>query len=528
MSVPDRLIGEPSDTFPPDRIRNQAIWVKAGKGSGKSRTLGRAIVKQDVLRGIAGVVIDPVGGVIDNFLDSMLRMSAVDQAKIWPRVIYVDVGNTQAVVPMPLYYRLSEDETPFAVSQRFMDAVRLLDPNLQSAAVEGWNALWQAGTYTGMALAKFGGQITDAPAMLANPAIWEQQLKSLAKSQPEFSEVVNWLYNPAFKKQPELRMRRTASFLQKIAIFSLEPHMRAMFGAGYPEISWQKVVDQGLTVLFDLRHVQDVERQQFLLLWIMSYFLSFVKYRGAGRHTPIALTIDELSVLSNLDRRSGFDLFATMIDELLNVWSRQGQVWVILAHQENWQVSPRMLKTLMSCGTRIMGRTSDWESALELAHELMPIDPRMVKHYEPVFDGQRNVVHNRAVFYTLEELQYMAASMYMNLGRFQFLMRSVSEEGGQSTKPRLLDMSGIEPGIYPNDAVLNRIRAKLHLRTAIPVHRILETIQRRQSSWEEKARGFEEPTSGKPNATKQQVNDRSVFDIVQNEVQFDPDGFKVE
>jgi hypothetical protein len=409
-----------------------------------------------------------------------------------------------------------------------MDAVRLLDPNLQSAAVEGWNALWQAGTYTGMALAKFGGQITDAPNMLANPAIWEQQLKSLAKVQPEFGEVVNWLYSPAFKKQPELRLRRTASFLQKIAIFSLEPHMRAMFGAGLPEINWQKVVENGQTVLFDLRHVQDMERQQFLLLWIMSYFLSFVKHRGAGRHKPIALTIDELSVLSNLDKRSGFELFATMIDELLNVWSRQGQVWVTLAHQENWQVSPRMLKTLISCGTRIMGRTSDWESALELAHELMPVDPRRVKHYEPVFDGERNVVHNRAVFYTLEEQQHMAASMYMNLGRFQFLMKSISEEGGQSTKPRLLDMSGVEPGLYPDDTILEKVRAKLHARTAIPVGQILDSIQRRQSSWEDLAHKLNQPAQGNHQAKKQQVNDEVGFDIVQDEARFDSDGFKVE
>jgi hypothetical protein len=271
-----------------------------------------------------------------------------------------------------------------------------------------------------------------------------------------------------------------------------------------------------------------MERQQFLLLWIMSYFLSFVKHRGAGRHKPIALTIDELSVLSNLDKRSGFELFATMIDELLNVWSRQGQVWVTLAHQENWQVSPRMLKTLISCGTRIMGRTSDWESALELAHELMPVDPRRVKHYEPVFDGERNVVHNRAVFYTLEEQQHMAASMYMNLGRFQFLMKSISEEGGQSTKPRLLDMSGVEPGLYPDDTILEKVRAKLHARTAIPVGQILDSIQRRQSSWEDLAHKLNQPAQGNHQAKKQQVNDEVGFDIVQDEARFDSDGFKVE
>jgi hypothetical protein len=125
----------------PDKARNMGIHLVSGKGSGKSRVLGRVIGWQDFLRGVPLVILDPHGPTIDNFLDKLTRLPADDQRRLWPRVLYVDMsGSYDQVIPFPLYYRLGNEKL-YAISQRYLDVVRRLDPFLQTASVQGWNPL---------------------------------------------------------------------------------------------------------------------------------------------------------------------------------------------------------------------------------------------------------------------------------------------------------------------------------------------------------------------------------------------------
>ncbi len=500
-----------AEVWPSDKVRNMGIYWLASKGSGKSRGMGRWVAKQDCLRGIPQVIYDPVGGTIDNLLDSLSRLPVEQQRTIWPRIIYVDMGARDAVTPFPLYYRLGKEESLFQTSQRYLDVVRMLDPHLQSASVEGWNALWSCGTNTGMALAALGGQIVDAPALLTQPKRFKSSLQATLPAYPDSQPAIDWLLRELPGLKPELRSRRTAAFLQKIGLFSYDEPTQAMVGASLPGIDWQRVVEEGQTVLLDFRHVLDAEHRRFLMMWTLFYFLDFIKHRGAGRHRPIGCIIDEVSVLTNIDVQSGLDLFAIAIDELLNVWARQGQVWVTISHQEMWQVSERLFKTLMGCGTRIIGRTSDSTAALTLSRELIPADPRRVKRYEPLYDREQQVFDYRPVEYNLDEQHYVAAQLYKNLSTFQFLVRTMSGEGGHDTPLRPLDLTGIEPGVWPDEARVAKIRQLLHQRTAVPVAQILGEIRERRARWLGEA---------------DEMNQSSSSDIVQDDAYFD--GFKVE
>lgn len=500
-----------AEVWPPDKVRNMGIYWVASKGSGKSRGMGRWVAKQDCLRGVPQVIFDPAGGTIDNLLDSLSRLPLEHQCAIWPRVIYVNMGDREAVMPFPLYYRLSSQESLFQTSQRYLDVVRMLDPHLQSASVEGWNALWQCGTNAGMALAAMGGQIVDASTLLGQPKRFKSCLQSALAAYPESQPAVDWLLRELPGLKPELRSRRMAAFQQKIGLFSYDEPTQAMVGASVPGLDWQRVIDQGQTVLLDFRHVLDAEHRRFLLMWTLFYFLDFIKHRGAGRHRSIGCIIDEVSVLTNMDIQSGLNLFALAIDELLNVWARQGQVWVTISHQEVWQVSERLFKTLMGCGTRIMGRTSDATAAIALARELMPADPRRVKRYEPIYDGERQIIDYRPTEYSLDEQHYLASQLYKDLSTFRFLVKAVSGEGGHDTPLRPLNLTGLEPGVWPDDEKVAKIRQLLHRRTAVPVATILKEIRDRRGRWLGEAGEMNEPSGS---------------DIVQDDACFD--GFKVE
>jgi hypothetical protein len=487
--------------WPPDAVRNMGIYLVASKGSGKSRALGRWLAKQDLLRGIPQVILDPVGGTIDNLLDVIIRLPAAQQAQIWPRIVYVDMGAEDYVVPFPLYYRLRERDSLYQIAQRYLDVLRLMDPHLQSAAVEGWNALWQAGTYSGMALAAVGGQVVDAPSLLVEPKKWKACLKAALARYPEAQPAVSWLMQELSGLKSELRSRRTASFLQKVAVLNLEDAAKAMFGADRPGLDWQQVLARGQTVLLDLRHVLDAEQRRFRMLWALFYFIEFIKARGAGRHRPVGLIIDEISALTNFDLQSGLDLFAVALDELLNIWARQGQIWVTASHQEVWQVSPRMLKTLMGCGTRILGRTSDMEAALTLAQALIPADPHRVKRYEPIYGADAEVIDQRPVTYSLDEQHYLAASLYKNLGKFRFVVKSLTEEGGSDTNLRPLSLANVEPGVWPDEERVAKARAALRKKSGTPVDQLVSAIEARRARL--LAVGSEEtgPSNATPSAT---------------------------
>jgi hypothetical protein len=469
--------------WPLDSVRNMGVYLVASKGSGKSRWMGRWLAKQDCRRGIPQVILDPVGGTIDNLLDCLMRLPPDQQRRIWPQIVYVDMGATDYVVPMPLYYRLSEQDSLYQIAQRYLDTIRLLDPHLQTASVEGWNALWQAGTYAGMAMAALGGQIVDVPALLTNPKPWKATLKKIVPAYPDLQEAATWLTEQLPQLKPELRARRTTSFLQKIALFTLQQPMRAMFGASTPSIDWQQVIEQGQTVLFDFRHVLDIEQRRFRFLWALSYFLEFIKHRGAGRHSPIGLIVDEVSVLTNLETQGGQELFSALLDELLNVWGRQGQVWTTISHQEVWQVSERLLKTLMGCGTLVIGRTSDFESAMILARDLIAADPHRVKRYDPVYGKDGQVIDRRPVEYSLDEQQYLASLLYKRLGKFRFVTKSVDGEGGADTPLRQMGISQLDEGIWPDDERLKQVRNLLRQKSGTKVETLLAEINQRQQQW---------------------------------------------
>lgn len=465
--------------------RNMGIHLAAGKGSGKSRMMGRIIGWLDFLCGVAQVIFDPVGGTTDNFLDKLVHLPREYQERLWPRVVYVDMsGRGGRVVPWPLYYRLG-DESLAEIAGRYLQAVRRIDPFLQTASIEGWNALWRAGMYAGMVLAALDCQITEAESLLSTPEAWEGRMKRALRQYPELAPAVAFFTGEYDSWDPHTRDRRTSSFRNKIAQFSLDPAMRAMFGAPEAGIDWQEVEEKRLTVLLDFRHEYDLERRRFKMYWAFSHFLEYVKHRGPGRHQPLGLIVDELAALTNLEAM-GNSIFASDLDEFINVIARNYMVWPTIAHQEMWQVDERLQKTLMTMGTQILGVTSDPDSAVGLARRFFRYDPHWVKKIERVWMSDMlfgpYVVDHRTVEFTPEEQMIMGSERFMDLGRFQFLVRPAPGEGDVTGRLRAVSIANFDRGLYPDEALVGEARRLLAKRAGRPVDEVLEEIEARTDS----------------------------------------------
>ena len=480
----------------PDSARGMGIYCLASRGAGKSRLLGRVIAAQDCLRGVPQVVWDAAGGTVDNLLDKLRRLPPERQAEVWPRISYVDMSAKSGyIMPWPFYTRHS-GETLYESAQRYLEVVRRLDPHLATASIEGWNALADVGTAVGMALTALGGQITEAADMLSHPATWAARLLTLQHQYPELAHTIAFLQGLAEDKNAE---RRTKSFLTKIAVFSHDPTMMAMFGASARGIDWEQVVARGETVLLDFRHELDSERRRLKMLWIFLDFLAFILRRGAGRHKPVGLVIDELTTLFHFGSQGDSQIFANDLDHLINVVARQYRVWPTLCNQELFQLDLKTRKTLMGMGTKIIGVTQDMEAALTLAQELLPYDPRRVKRLDPVFAGlQGRLIDLQPVTWTVQEQQQLAAQLFTRLRPFHFLVKSAVGEGDVTGKLRPLTIENIDRGIWVDEPAVNELRTSLLPHTGQPLATVRAAVHARRTQ-------FSQMLSAVPTASSEPV-----------------------
>lgn len=487
-----------------DTARRMPVFVDAGPGSGKSRLLGRGFVWQDFMRHTPGIVLDPHGVTIDNFLDKLTRLPENVplelRQRLWNRIRYVDMsGGLDYVTPFPLYYRLG-NESLFEIAQRFIDVVGKMDPNLQTASIEGWNAFKHVAGPVGMLLAATGAQITEAPGILRTPEAWFSRLRNAEEVYGSELVPVTAFLSQYTSKKETARPRLTASFLNKVDQFELDPAMRAMFGAQLPGINWQEVVDEGQMVLLDFRYVHDLERRQFLMMWAYQYLMSFIRHRGPGRHQPISLIVDELAALFTMSGVVAAQ-FAADLDEMINQVARNYSLWVTLATQELYQFDERLQKSLLSM-TVIQGRTSDPESAAMLAQRLDRYDPYRVKKRENVWGsvmGFPGVLEKRPVEFSPEEQLILSSYQFMDLRQFEFLARLPQKEGDYTNGVQRFSIAGLDPGHFPDERLVAEARHLLAQRDGTPISAALAEIDaRREIKKRVRSRNHKKETAAMP------------------------------
>lgn len=447
----------------PDADRVRGIAIRAGSGSGKSVFLGRVLCFQSLLRFVPQVVLDPHGPLVDNILLAVGMLPLEVRQRLWPRVKLIDMsGKGPHVVSFPLLYRL-QGEGLRDVADRVLETFRKLDPHLQGASIQGWNALVSIGRPVLMVLAALDEPISEAESLLRQPDIWEERLNEACRRHPEVQPAVAFLREEILLLRPQERLDRARSFLVKLAPFALDPVMAGMFCSPAPGIDLDEVVASRTTVLLDFRDETNAERRRFKTRWIFEWFMAYVKARGAGQNVPLGFVVDELTELTNRVTL-GEDLFGGDLDEMINVYGRNYGLNLAMATQEQHQLPQATQNALLTMGTQVMGVTANMETAKQMAEQFFALDPYRVKRLENVWGSGgfgSVVVEEREAFMPVDEQVLLGAQVLLSLRPFQFLVKKKDSRHltTVSTK-RFVD--GIWPGEVPE--AIHYIRRQLVLR----------------------------------------------------------------
>ena len=450
----------------PDADRVRGIAIRAGSGSGKSVFLGRVLCFQSLLRFVPQIVLDPHGPLVDNFLLAIGMLPIEVRERLWPRVLQVDMsGKGVRVVSFPLLYRLP-GEGLRDVADRVLETFRKLDPHLQGASIQGWNALVSIGRPVLMILAALDEPVSEAESLIRRPAAWVGRLDEACRRSPEVIPAVTFLREEILSLEVPERLNRARSFLVKLAPFSLDPVLAKMFCSPASGIDLNEVVAGRTTVLLDFRDETNAERRRFKTRWIFEWFMAYVKARGAGQNVPLGFVVDELTELTNRVTL-GEDLFGVDLDEMINVYGRNYGLNLAMATQEQHQLPQVTQNALLTMGTQVMGVTANMETAKKMAEQFFALDPYRVKRIENVWGSHGMgsvVVEQREAFMPIDEQVLLGAQVLLSLKPFQFLVKKKDSRHltTVSTK-RFVD--GIWPGEVPE--AIAYIRHQLALRDGL-------------------------------------------------------------
>jgi hypothetical protein len=348
---------------------------------------------------------------------------------------------------------------------------------LEEAPISGMNQIFQVGINLGMALHALNLQISSADDLFADPIPYMNRLRSL--NRPELKPVIHYFTNI-------FNQGHTAMFRNKLSPILLDPVNAAIFGSSEKAFNWDEVVKQRKCVLIDLKNELNAETRKFKMLWILRSFLEYARASDATRDTPISLVVDELFLMYSDSK----NVFAQDIDELLNVYAHNYNLWVTLIHQELFQFDEKTQNTLMGMGIQVLGKTTDPKAAMQYAQRFDRLDPTKIKRTENVWgnigtshfsdyasSNLIDVIDQKEIDYTMLEQLVTASYKYMDLQQFQFLVKLPDYPppfrklfGMKFTMDvRLLQTGVHEDDGFPKPSIIEPMKDDLMRRHGVPI-----------------------------------------------------------
>jgi hypothetical protein len=487
-------------TLPPE-ARIMGVYLLGASRTGKSRMLGRVIAWQDFIAEIGQVIFDPRGVTISNFLDKFIRylqfVPPDQHEKWWRRIRYVEVsGKSGTITGLPLYYRLTPEETLAEISERFLQLTLRSNPHMADAQYYGWPPFHRFGLNAGMLCASLGLQITDLESLISHPEQWVARFAEAEARYPEAAPAVAFFRNEYLPMRPADRARLTNAIQDKIIQFTHDSLLSLQFGTNALGINWEEVEREGLTVLLDFSGETNTELRRFKMLWLFDYLFSWIKTRGR-RSYPLAMLIDEFASMAH-KVFSGENPLAVEIAEFIQEYLRNSNILLTIAHQSIEQLDDQLRTTLLSLGTYLFGRPASRPEARILADALFDKNPYWAKHVRETWEEEQRTHWVKfgngyyrettkqlvlrewepVAYLSLEEQQELFAQRLTRLGLMQFMCRPATSEGEVSREVIPITIAEIDRDEYPDQQQISEVRADLAALSGMPI----ETIRQEQES----------------------------------------------
>jgi hypothetical protein len=364
LFVPGHLQSE--SVVLPDQARTGGTLLIAPTGWGKSRFLG-AMCYQDLLRGTGTVVLDAVGGTIDNCLNKLLYLPEIEQKELSEKIIYCNMAGHRVgessfetyITAWPMLYKLDKKETLDVTSQRIVDLISKTNKALASASIQGLPRVEAILTSVLQVLAAHNLPISNAIDFLQNPQRWRTKIEGAARLHPEVIRARNRLINDFLDLPRKQQQSQAEVILNRLQRIEFDAVAEAMFSAPTPIVDWDDVVDNGKTVLIDLRYEKSDKARELKLFWVWGSIYEFIKSREAnGRERPpLSVVIDELSyfVRGNSINRG---VITEEFRQLIQVYKRNSNIWFTAATQEVGELPSELQRACLKTATHMENRNA--------------------------------------------------------------------------------------------------------------------------------------------------------------------------
>jgi hypothetical protein len=480
--------------------------IVGAPGTGKT-ILESLMLLCHLIRGLPGVVLDPLGTLSDAFLFRLLWFVSEypkGEDKVFrQRLRYIPLGDEFVVTCFPIYYQ-RHGESLWDAGNRLITVLERSSPQLATSPLT-WPAAKRLGLNAGMLFTALGyGGLTEIESLLFQTINWQQSGKfdEAIRRNPQATDAVSY-FRDYFLQLPRSEQRRIAgTFLDQVYPFVQSPTLQAIFSArSTPGIDWEEVEALGQIVILNFKGITDPLARRLAEQWILESLYPHLKERGR-RPIPFVLLIDEFAKLAaqgTEDNKPLTDLF----DELMAQYARNNQIFVTAALQSVDQVDERLARTLFRLGTLITGRAGSNCEARTVADHLFRKDIYRVQHYrkvwahEPVINSfTRSTIGTNHFVIDLEP-QYMslenqiedAVGMIQKLGALEFLYRPARSEGAVSQEVLSLALADaitdpdtgeyIFPYTEQDAALISQMQQRLAARTGVPIGEILKEQEER-------------------------------------------------
>src|SRR3954453_3604411 len=185
------VAARPEKILFPDTARGMGIFMGSTRGTGKSTLLGKHIAFSDFHRPtlaecVPVVIIDPIGGTIENFLDKIAQKDLTTRKKLFERVRYVRIGGLDdRVIPWPIFSEVYQGERYSSRAQRLVDVIARCDPELRTRPMLGMNVLGPIAKAAGIVLCALGLGVTEMKSLVTDPKAWEDKLQLVEREYPD-------------------------------------------------------------------------------------------------------------------------------------------------------------------------------------------------------------------------------------------------------------------------------------------------------------------------------------------------------